>query len=145
MPLSLSPAPQELGRIAGGSKAARAVGEAGLGGEPWPIVRPSGAGSSGGTTLKFNIEVECTPDEARRVLGLPEVAPMQQRLIEQMEARLKETVREMDGKAMLEQWLPIGIKGVEQFQTMWTQLAAAAAGVQRNRKPRGEGGSDDPK
>lgn len=86
--------------------------------------------------MKFNIEVECTPDEARRFLGLPEVAPMQQRLIEEMEAQLKKTVRTMDGKAMLEQWLPVGIKGVEQFQSFWTQLAAAAAGVQRNRKNR---------
>jgi hypothetical protein len=34
------------------------------------------------------------------------------------------------------------MKGVEQFQSMWTQLAAAAAGVQRNRKPSDEGGAD---
>jgi hypothetical protein len=86
--------------------------------------------------LKFNIEVECTPDEARRFLGLPEVAPMQERLIEEMEAQLKQTIQGMDGKAMLEQWLPVGIKGVEQFQSVWTQLAAAAAGVQRSRKSR---------
>lgn len=95
--------------------------------------------------MKFNIEVECTPDEARRFLGLPEVAPMQARLIEQIEAQLKETVRTMDGKAMMEQWLPIGIKGVEQFQSMWTQLAAAAAGVQtrRNSKAKDEPSNDD--
>lgn len=93
--------------------------------------------------MKFNIEVECTPDEARRFLGLPEVAPMQQRLIEDMEAQLKETIRTMDGKAMLEQWLPVGIKGVEQFQSFWTQLAAAAAGVQRNRKGREPGKADN--
>lgn len=84
--------------------------------------------------MKFNIEVECTPDEARRVLGLPEVAPMQERLIEELEVQLKETMRGMDGKAMLDQWLPIGIKNVEHFQSMWTQLAAAAAGVQSRRK-----------
>ena len=93
--------------------------------------------------MKFNIEVDCTPDEARRFLGLPEVAPMQQRLIEDMEAQLKETIRTMDGKAMLEQWLPVGIKGVEQFQSFWTQLAAAAAGVQRNRKNREPGTADN--
>lgn len=93
--------------------------------------------------MKFNIEVECTPDEARRFLGLPEVAAMQARLIEEMETQLKETIRTMDGKTMLEQWLPIGIKGVEQFQSFWTQLAAAAAGVQRNRKDRAPGKADN--
>ena len=96
-----------------------------------------------GSVLKFNIEVDCTPDEARRFLGLPEVAPMQERLIEEMEAQLKETIRTMDGKAMLEQWLPVGIKGVEQFQSFWTQLAAAAAGVQRTRKDRTPGTADN--
>ena len=93
--------------------------------------------------MKFNIEVECTPDEARRFLGLPEVAGMQERLIEDMEVQLKETIRTMDGKAMLEQWLPVGIKGVEQFQSFWTQLAAAAAGVQRTRKGRPPGQADN--
>lgn len=88
--------------------------------------------------MKFNIEVECTPDEARRVLGLPEVASMQARMIEEIEAQLKETVRAMDGKAMLDQWLPIGIKNVEHFQSLWTQLAAAAAGVQSKRSSKGE-------
>lgn len=100
-------------------------------------------GCNGGQDLKFNIEVECTPDEARRFLGLPEVAQMQERLIEEMEAQLKETIRTMDGKAMLEQWLPVGLKGVEQFQSFWTQLAAAAAGVQRNRKDRTPGKADN--
>ena len=93
--------------------------------------------------MKFNIEIDCTPEEARHFMGLPEVAPMQQRLIEEMEIQLKKTVHEMDGRAMLDQWLPVGIKGVEQFQSMWTQLAAAAAGVQRNRKPQDEGGADN--
>ena len=95
--------------------------------------------------MKFNVEVECTPDEARRFLGLPEVAAMQERLIEDMEVQLKETIRTMDGKAMLDQWLPVGIKGIEQFQSLWTQLAAAAAGVQRNRSGRepGKPGSGD--
>ena len=105
-------------------------------------MKRASASSDGGAALKFNIEIECTPEEARHFLGLPEVAPMQQRLIEDMEAQLKKTVREMDGKALLEQWLPLGIKGVEQFQSMWTQLAAAAAGVQRNRKSQDEGDAD---
>lgn len=101
--------------------------------------------SNGEQLLKFNIEVECTPEEARKFLGLPEVAAMQERLIEEMEAQLKETIRSMDGKAMLDQWLPVGIKGVEQFQSVWTQLAAAAAGVQRNRKGRESEGPDNTK
>ena len=37
--------------------------------------------------MKVNIEVDCTPDEARRFLGLPDVAPMQQTVMAAMEKR----------------------------------------------------------
>jgi len=93
--------------------------------------------------MKFNIEVDCTPDEARRFLGLPDIAPMQQRLIEEMESRLKEVVKTADAKTMLEYWMPIGMKGVEEWQSVWTQLAAAAAGVQRSRQNKDESGEAD--
>jgi hypothetical protein len=126
------------------------AGQVGSAGRRWPVARIlryrlclSTMAAARYGPLKINIEVECTPDEARRFLGLPEVAPMQERLIEEMEVQLKETIRTMDGKTMLEQWLPIGIKGVEQFQSFWTQLAAAAAGVQRTRKDRASGKADN--
>ena len=79
--------------------------------------------------MKFNIEVDCTPEEARTFLGLPDIAPMQARLLDEMEARLMEATRAGDPKAMLDQWLPMGVKGMEQWQGMWTQMAAAAAGL----------------
>lgn len=133
---------QVLGRIGGSSKLSR-LGLRGLQARPIYGGTDDDSGSSRGQALKFNIEVECTPDEARRLLGLPEVAAMQERLIEEMEVQLKDTIRTMDGKAMLEQWLPVGLKGVEQAQSFWTQLAAAAAGVQRNRKDRTPGKADN--
>lgn len=34
--------------------------------------------------MKITIDVDCTPDEARRFLGLPDVAPMQEALMAQL-------------------------------------------------------------
>ena len=42
--------------------------------------------------MKVNIEVDCTPDEARRFLGLPDVAQMQQTVMAAMEQRLVDTI-----------------------------------------------------
>jgi hypothetical protein len=81
--------------------------------------------------MKINIEVDCTPDEARRFLGLPDVAPMQQTLMAEMERRLVEAVSAMDAHKLMEQWMPFGIKGMEQWQALWTQLAQAAASFPR--------------
>lgn len=81
--------------------------------------------------MKINIEVDCSPDEARRFFGLPDVAPMQERLLEEMEQRLRDAVSKGDVQQMLDQWLPFGARGIDQWQTMWGQLAAAAAGIQK--------------
>ena len=87
--------------------------------------------------MKINVEVDCTPDEARRFLGLPDVAPMQQRMMEAMERRLVEAIESTDTQKLLEQWLPLGVKGLEQWQGLWGQLAQAAMGFP---KPSGGGG-----
>ncbi|MCB1883858.1 MAG: hypothetical protein KDG89_07670 [Geminicoccaceae bacterium] len=85
--------------------------------------------------MKFNIEIDCTPDEARRFLGFPDIAPMQERLLADMENRLREVVKGTDPKALLDQWLPFGAKGMDQWQSLWTQMATAAMGM-----PQGQGG-----
>ena len=81
--------------------------------------------------MKINIEVDCTPEEARRFLGLPDVAPMQERLLKSMEERMRDAVTNGDVKAMLDQWLPFGARGVDHWQTMWKQMAETAAGIQK--------------
>ena len=79
--------------------------------------------------MKINIEVDCTPDEARRFLGLPDVAPMQQRMLEGLEQRLGKAIEVADPQKLMEQWLPISVKGMEQWQGVWSQLAQAAMGL----------------
>lgn len=86
--------------------------------------------------MKVNIEVDCTPDEARRFLGLPDVAPMQQTVMAAMEKRLVEAMNSTDTHKLMEQWLPFSAKGLEQWQALWTQIAQSAAGMQRG-KPKG--------
>ena len=78
--------------------------------------------------MKINIEIDTTPDEARHFLGLPEIAPVQERLMAAVEERLMAAIAATDTEKLLEQWVPVGLKGVEQWQTVWTQLARAATG-----------------
>lgn len=78
--------------------------------------------------MKINIEVDCSPDEARRFLGLPEIAPLQERVMDVLEKRMIEGIKGMDTQQLVEQWLPLGVKGIEQWQGLWAQMAQAAAG-----------------
>ena len=38
--------------------------------------------------MKVTVEVDCTPEEARRFLGLPDVVPIQQAIMEKLEQRM---------------------------------------------------------
>lgn len=69
--------------------------------------------------MKFKVDIDCTPDEARAFLGLPDVRPLQEALLPEVEERLKATLKAMDPEAMLKSWLPATLKGFEQLQEMF--------------------------
>lgn len=80
--------------------------------------------------MKVNVEVDCTPEEARTFMGLPDVQPMQQALLKELEARLRANIQAMDPETMVKTWLPASIQGAEQMQKMfWSQVQQTLAGV----------------
>jgi hypothetical protein len=73
--------------------------------------------------MKINVEIDCTPEEARKFLGLPDVAVMQDSLMKQIEAQMSAALKGMDPDAMLKAWLPAGLEGFEQMQkSFWAQF-----------------------
>lgn len=74
--------------------------------------------------MKFTVDVDCTPEEARAFLGLPDVKPMQDALLLQVQERMTATLHAMEPEAMIKTWLPAQLQGMEQLQKMfWSQLA----------------------
>lgn len=73
--------------------------------------------------MKINIDVDCTPEEARTMFGLPDVKPMQNALMAQIEERMKKTLSAMEPEALFSMWLPAGVQGFEQWQKfVWSRL-----------------------
>ena len=76
--------------------------------------------------MKITIDIDCTPEEARQLMGLPDVTDIQQEIVEEMRKQLLAGLDTMDPQAMLRSWGPTGAEGWEQFQNMfWSGLAAA--------------------
>lgn len=74
--------------------------------------------------MKVNIEIDCTPEEARAFFGLPDVRPMQEALMAEVEERMKANLAAMDPEALLKTWLPASIQGWEQIQkAFWAQMS----------------------
>ena len=67
--------------------------------------------------MKLNIEIDLSADEARRVMGLPDVTKMQDKLVAEMEKRMSEAIKTAsDPEALLRTWFSWGTQGLEQFQ-----------------------------
>ena len=69
--------------------------------------------------MKITVDVDCTPEEARAFLGLPDVKPMQEQLMREVQERMAANIRAMEPEAMLRTWLPDTLKGFEQIQEMF--------------------------
>ena len=71
--------------------------------------------------MKFSIDIECSPQEARQFLGLPDVEALQAGLMEQIRDRMSAHVAAMDPDALMKIWLPIGARAWETFQDAFTK------------------------
>ncbi len=87
--------------------------------------------------MKVEFEIDCTPEEARKFLGLPDVAPMQEKMMKEMEERMADNIRSMDPESFMKTWFPMGLQSMQDMQKMfWAQM-----GVNMNPAP----SSDEPK
>ena len=79
--------------------------------------------------MKINLDIDCTPEELRSFFGLPDVGPMQEELLKNVQERLSANLKTLDPETMLKTWLPAGLKGFEQLQEMFmSQMAGRPAG-----------------
>lgn len=77
--------------------------------------------------MKVKVEVECTPLEARAFLGLPDVTPLNERLVEEMRSRLDANMALLQPDELMKSWMAFGGQAQEQFRRLMT--AAAGAGL----------------
>lgn len=66
--------------------------------------------------MKVTVNVDCTPEEARRFLGLPDVQPLQEAVMRQMQDRMMNSLSAMDPETLLKTWAPLGLQNLEQIQ-----------------------------
>lgn len=87
--------------------------------------------------MKLKFDIECTPEEARTFLGLPDVVPMQERLMKELEKRLQDNMQNLSPEEMVKTWMPASMAGMAEMQKMfWGQLGMTTP----NQKPKS---SDD--
>jgi len=81
--------------------------------------------------MKIKLDIDCTPDEVRDFFGLPQVKPLQEELLKEMQERLRTSINAMDPEAMLKTWLPATLKGFEQLQEMFLAQMGRTGGKRK--------------
>jgi hypothetical protein len=79
--------------------------------------------------MKITIDIDCTPQEARTFLGLPDVQPMQVALLKEVEQHMLANLRAMEPETLFKQWLPAGLQGIEQIQKAFLAQMQGIAGA----------------
>ena len=68
--------------------------------------------------MKMTIEVDCTPEEARRFLGLPDVTGLNEQLVEEMKKRVTANMAMISPEEMVKNWMSFGAGAQEQFRKL---------------------------
>ncbi|GAC1306774.1 MAG: hypothetical protein NVS2B3_03870 [Vulcanimicrobiaceae bacterium] len=74
--------------------------------------------------MKMTVEIDCTPQEARTFVGLPDLEPMQKAVLAQMERRLVEAASGMSAEAVLRTWFSL-VPGSENYLKSMTKFLKA--------------------
>ena len=79
------------------------------------------------------LEVDCTPDEARVFLGLPDVKALNEHMVEEMQSRMDANLSLLAPEEMMKNWASLGGLATDQFRKL---MSAAVSG----KGPGGSGG-----
>jgi hypothetical protein len=73
--------------------------------------------------MKINVEIDCTPLEARQFFGLPDVQPMQTAVLEKLQNQMMDNIQKVSPEALMQSWLSFDPKIAERFQDMFVTMA----------------------
>jgi hypothetical protein len=68
--------------------------------------------------MKVTINIDCTPEEARAFMGLPDLQPIQQNMLAEMEKRMMAEMERFSPEGMMKLWfsaLPQGTDALRDF------------------------------
>ena len=68
--------------------------------------------------MKVTVDVDCTPEEARRFLGLPDLTPVHDAYVERMKKLVLDGTSAETFNEVLKSWGPMSEAGF----TMWRQM-----------------------
>ena len=89
--------------------------------------------------MKVNVEIDCTPLEARQFFGLPDVQPMQTAVMDKMQQQMMSNIEKVSPESLMQSWFTFDPKIAERFQDMFVTMAGLGGWPRRTRNSGGRG------
>ncbi|MEO1035806.1 MAG: DUF6489 family protein [Pseudomonadota bacterium] len=83
--------------------------------------------------MKIKIEFDLTPEEFRESIGLPNVAALQEKVVQAMSDRIASGVKDINVPALVEGWLTQGIATSRQLQSIFSSAVSEIIDPSSNR------------
>jgi hypothetical protein len=79
--------------------------------------------------MKVNVEIDCTPLEARQLFGLPDVGPMQTAVMDTLQQQMTSNIEKMiSPESLIQGWFSFDPKFAERMMQEMFKFALAGLG-----------------
>jgi hypothetical protein len=90
--------------------------------------------------MKVNVSVEATAQEMREFLGLPNIQPLHDDLLQALRDNMQRGVINFDALGLLKPLLPTQFNSMEMVQKFWEAVAKASGGTTKDAVAKASGG-----
>jgi hypothetical protein len=77
--------------------------------------------------MKVNIEIDCTPLEARQFFGLPDVQPMQVAVMDKLQQQMMSNIDKVSPESLIQSWFSFDPKLADRLQDMFVTMTGLGA------------------
>ncbi len=81
--------------------------------------------------MNVKIEIDCSPAEARAFLGLPDVEPLNNHMVEEMRKRMDANMAALQPDELMKAWTSFGVQAQDSFRKMMTAAATNATAAKK--------------
>lgn len=88
--------------------------------------------------MKFNIEVDCTPEEVRRLVGLPDLSEVHDVYLDRVKDTMTKGLTPEMMEGMVRNWVPGGAAGMDFVRELVGGFASGSLGSKDGGKDKGK-------
>ena len=84
--------------------------------------------------MKISIDIDCTPEEARAFLGLPDIKPMQDAWVAEMQRKMVEDMENFTPASLVENWMATGAVNTDWLKKVFDSMAQTSLSPTRKKE-----------